>query len=94
MSITDKVTGKAKQVVGDLKDDTSLRREGRDEERKGEKKEQLAAPRIAPTARPRRSRTSSARPEPAPDQSGEKGPGAQPGPFVRCRSAYPPSRPL
>ena len=41
MSITDKVTGKAKQVIGDLKDDASLRREGRDEERKGEKKEQL-----------------------------------------------------
>jgi uncharacterized protein YjbJ (UPF0337 family) len=41
MGITDKVTGKAKQVVGDLKDDGSLRREGRDEERKGEKKEEL-----------------------------------------------------
>jgi uncharacterized protein YjbJ (UPF0337 family) len=41
MGITDKVTGKAKQVVGDLKDDASLRREGRDEERKGEKKEEL-----------------------------------------------------
>ena len=37
----DKVTGKAKQVVGDLKDDTSLRSEGKDEERKGEKKEEL-----------------------------------------------------
>ena len=41
MSITDKVTGKVKQAVGDLKDDPSLRREGRDEERKGEKKEEL-----------------------------------------------------
>jgi uncharacterized protein YjbJ (UPF0337 family) len=41
MSITDKITGKAKQVVGDLTDDPQKRREGRDEERKGEKKEQL-----------------------------------------------------
>ena len=41
MSITDKATGKVKQVVGDLKDDPSLRREGRDEERKGKKKEEL-----------------------------------------------------
>jgi uncharacterized protein YjbJ (UPF0337 family) len=41
VSITDKITGKAKQVVGDLKEDASLRREGRDEERKGEKKEEL-----------------------------------------------------
>ena len=41
MSITDKVTGKAKQVVGDLTDDPQKRREGRDEERKGEKKEEL-----------------------------------------------------
>lgn len=41
MSITDKVTGKAKQVVGDLTDDPQKRREGRDEERKGEKKDEL-----------------------------------------------------
>jgi len=41
MGITDKITGKTKQAVGDLKGDSSLRREGRDEERKGEKKEQL-----------------------------------------------------
>ena len=41
MSITDKVTGRVKQAVGDLKDDPSLRREGRDEQRKGEKKEEL-----------------------------------------------------
>ena len=41
MGIQDKVTGKAKQVIGDLKDDTSLRQEGKDEERKGEKKEEL-----------------------------------------------------
>jgi uncharacterized protein YjbJ (UPF0337 family) len=37
----DKVTGKVKQAVGDLKDDSSLHREGRREEEKGEKKEQL-----------------------------------------------------
>jgi uncharacterized protein YjbJ (UPF0337 family) len=41
VSITDKVTGKAKQVVGDLKDDASLHREGRREEEKGQKKEEL-----------------------------------------------------
>jgi uncharacterized protein YjbJ (UPF0337 family) len=41
MSITDKITGKAKQVVGDLTDDPQKRREGRDEERKGEKKDEL-----------------------------------------------------
>jgi uncharacterized protein YjbJ (UPF0337 family) len=41
VSITDKVTGKVKQAVGDLKDDPSLRREGRDEQRKGEQKEEL-----------------------------------------------------
>ena len=41
MGIQDKLTGKAKQVVGDLKDDTALRQEGKDEERKGEKKEEL-----------------------------------------------------
>jgi uncharacterized protein YjbJ (UPF0337 family) len=41
MSITDKLTGKAKQVVGDLTDDPKKRREGRDEERKGEKKDEL-----------------------------------------------------
>ena len=41
MSITDKVTGKVKQAVGGLTDDSSLRREGRDEQRKGEKKEEL-----------------------------------------------------
>ena len=40
-SIVDKITGKAKQVAGDLKDDASLHREGRQEEEKGVKKEQL-----------------------------------------------------
>jgi uncharacterized protein YjbJ (UPF0337 family) len=41
MGITDKLTGKVKQVAGDITDNSSLHREGRDEERKGEKKEEL-----------------------------------------------------
>jgi uncharacterized protein YjbJ (UPF0337 family) len=40
--ITDKVTGKVKQAVGDLTDDASLHREGRQEERKGDAKDELA----------------------------------------------------
>ena len=42
MSITDKITGRIKKAAGDLADDASLRRQGRDEERKGEAKEELA----------------------------------------------------
>lgn len=42
MSILDKLTGRAKKAVGDLTDDASLRREGRQEERKGEVKDELA----------------------------------------------------
>jgi uncharacterized protein YjbJ (UPF0337 family) len=42
MSIFDKLTGRAKKAAGDLADDPSLRREGRNEERKGEAKEDLA----------------------------------------------------
>jgi uncharacterized protein YjbJ (UPF0337 family) len=42
MSITDKVTGRVKKAAGDLTDDASLRREGRQEERKGEAKDELA----------------------------------------------------
>ena len=42
MSLTDKVTGRVKKAAGDLADNASLRREGRDEERKGEAKEELA----------------------------------------------------
>jgi uncharacterized protein YjbJ (UPF0337 family) len=38
----DKITGRAKQAAGDISGDPSLRREGRDEERKGEEKEELA----------------------------------------------------
>jgi uncharacterized protein YjbJ (UPF0337 family) len=42
MSLIDKVTGKLKQAAGDLADDPSLRREGAKEQRKGEKKDELA----------------------------------------------------
>jgi uncharacterized protein YjbJ (UPF0337 family) len=43
MGITDKITGRVKQAAGDLADDASLRREGKNEERKGEAKEQLSS---------------------------------------------------
>jgi uncharacterized protein YjbJ (UPF0337 family) len=42
MSIIDKITGRAKKAAGDITDDASLRREGRQEERKGEAKDELA----------------------------------------------------
>jgi uncharacterized protein YjbJ (UPF0337 family) len=42
MGLTDKITGRAKQAAGDLADDASLRREGKNEERKGEAKDQLS----------------------------------------------------
>jgi uncharacterized protein YjbJ (UPF0337 family) len=42
MSILDKITGRAKKAAGDLADDASLRREGRQEERKGEAKDELS----------------------------------------------------
>jgi uncharacterized protein YjbJ (UPF0337 family) len=42
MGLLDKITGRAKKAAGDLADDASLRREGSQEERKGEAKEQLA----------------------------------------------------
>jgi uncharacterized protein YjbJ (UPF0337 family) len=41
MGILDKITGRAKKAAGDLADDPSLRRQGREEERKGEAKEEL-----------------------------------------------------
>ena len=41
MGILDKLTGKAKKVAGDVTDDASLRRQGRHEEQKGEKKDEL-----------------------------------------------------
>jgi uncharacterized protein YjbJ (UPF0337 family) len=42
MSLFDKITGRAKKAAGDLADDPSLRREGRQEERKGEAKDELS----------------------------------------------------
>jgi uncharacterized protein YjbJ (UPF0337 family) len=42
MGILDKITGRAKQAAGDITDDSSLRREGKQEERKGEAKDELA----------------------------------------------------
>ena len=41
MGILDKITGRAKKAAGDVADDPSLRREGRQEERKGEAKDEL-----------------------------------------------------
>ncbi len=42
MGLTDKVTGRVKKAAGDLTDDASMRREGKQEERKGEAKDELA----------------------------------------------------
>jgi uncharacterized protein YjbJ (UPF0337 family) len=42
MGLIDKITGRSKKAAGDLTDDPSLRREGRQEERKGEAKEELS----------------------------------------------------
>ena len=42
MGITDKISGRVKQAVGDLTDDADTRRQGRLEERKGEAKDELA----------------------------------------------------
>ena len=39
MSIIDKITGRAKKAAGDLADDPSLRRQGKNEEAKGNAKE-------------------------------------------------------
>jgi uncharacterized protein YjbJ (UPF0337 family) len=41
MSILDKITGRAKKAAGDIADDPGLRHEGRQEERKGEAKDEL-----------------------------------------------------
>ena len=41
MGLIDKVTGRAKKAAGDLAGNPSLRREGRQEERKGQAKEEL-----------------------------------------------------
>jgi uncharacterized protein YjbJ (UPF0337 family) len=42
MGFLDKLTGRAKKAAGDLADDPSLRRKGRQEERKGEAKDELS----------------------------------------------------
>jgi uncharacterized protein YjbJ (UPF0337 family) len=42
MGLMDKITGRAKQAAGDVTGDSSTRREGQREERKGEEKEKLA----------------------------------------------------
>jgi uncharacterized protein YjbJ (UPF0337 family) len=41
MGIIDKITGRAKKAAGDISGDPGLRRQGREEERKGEAKEEL-----------------------------------------------------
>jgi uncharacterized protein YjbJ (UPF0337 family) len=41
-SIVDKITGKTKQAIGDVTGDPGTRRQGLEEERKGEKKEELS----------------------------------------------------
>jgi uncharacterized protein YjbJ (UPF0337 family) len=43
MGLLDKITGRAKKAAGDIADDPSLRREGRQEERKGEAKDELSS---------------------------------------------------
>ena len=42
MGLLDKITGRAKKAAGDVTGDPGMRREGRQEERKGEAKEDLA----------------------------------------------------
>lgn len=42
MGLMDKLTGRAKKTAGEVIDDPSLRRQGRQEERKGEAKDELA----------------------------------------------------
>ena len=42
MSLIDKVLGRTKKTVGEVADDPSMRRQGAQEERKGEAKEELS----------------------------------------------------
>ena len=42
MSLIDKLTGRTKKAAGDLAGDRNLHREGQQEERKGEAKDELA----------------------------------------------------
>ena len=41
MGIMDKITGRGKQAAGDISGDSGLKRQGKNEERKGEEKEKL-----------------------------------------------------
>lgn len=41
MSLLDKITGRAKKTAGDISGDSGLKREGAQEERKGEAKDEL-----------------------------------------------------
>jgi uncharacterized protein YjbJ (UPF0337 family) len=43
MGLLDKITGRAKKAAGDLADDPGLRRQGSQEERKGEAKDELSS---------------------------------------------------
>ncbi len=43
MSLLDKIMGRTKKTVGEAVDDPSLRRQGSQEERKGEAKDELAS---------------------------------------------------
>ncbi len=42
MGITDKISGRAKKAVGDVTGDADTRRQGAQEERKGDAKDELA----------------------------------------------------
>jgi uncharacterized protein YjbJ (UPF0337 family) len=42
VSLIDKILGRTKKTVGEVTDDPSLRREGSQEERKGEAKDELS----------------------------------------------------
>jgi uncharacterized protein YjbJ (UPF0337 family) len=42
VSLIDKILGRTKKTVGEVADDPSLRREGRQDERKGEAKDELS----------------------------------------------------
>jgi uncharacterized protein YjbJ (UPF0337 family) len=42
MGLIDKISGRFKKAAGDLTDDAGLRRKGRQEERKGEAKDELS----------------------------------------------------
>jgi uncharacterized protein YjbJ (UPF0337 family) len=62
MSIIDKITGRTKKAAGDVSGDSSLRAQGRREERKGEEKDKLADAQERADERPRMWPISSAAP--------------------------------